>query len=128
MAVKRVGQLGLAEAWLRPGAADGSRRLDRLTELVRWYRFDKLLGRLRDDGPGRAAWPPLLMFKALLLASLYGLSDAELEEALKDRLSFRRFVGLSLEDAVPDHTVICRFRNLLIREDLMGRLFGELDR
>ena len=55
-----------------------------------------------------------MMFRALLLASLYGLSDAELEEALGDRLSFRRFVGLGLEDEVPDHTTICRFRQGLI--------------
>ena len=65
-------------------------------------------------GSGRPAYPSLLMFKVLLLQSLYGLSDAEMEEALGDRLSFRRFVGLSLTDAVPDHTTICRFRNLLV--------------
>ena len=68
------------------------------------------------------------MFKALLLQSLYGLSDAELEEALGDRLSFRRFVGLGLEDAVPDHTTICRFRLRLIDGGLLEKLFAELDR
>jgi IS5 family transposase len=67
------------------------------------------------------------MFKALLLQSLYGLSDAELEEAITDRLSFRKFVGLSLEDDVPDHTTLCRFRNLLVGEGLLERLFSELD-
>ena len=50
----------------------------------------------------------------LLLQSLYGLSERELEEALGDRLSFQRFVGLSLEDAAPDHTVLNRFRNQLV--------------
>jgi IS5 family transposase len=68
------------------------------------------------------------MFKALLLQSLYGLSDVELEEALGDRLSFRRFVGLGLEDAVPDHTTLCRFRLRLIEARLLERLFAELDR
>jgi IS5 family transposase len=68
------------------------------------------------------------MFKALLLQSLYGLSDAELEEALNDRLSFRRFVGLSLEDATPDHTTLCRFRLALIEAGLLEKLFAELDR
>lgn len=127
MAVKRTGQLGFVDGWL--GRSVGSSdRLDRLTDLVRWYRFEKLLGRLRDGGPGRAAYAPLLMFKALLLQSLYGLSDAQLEEALADRLSFRRFVGLSLEDDVPDHTTICRFRLRLIDEDLLAKLFAELDR
>jgi IS5 family transposase len=68
------------------------------------------------------------MFKALLLQSLYGLSDAGLEEALSDRLSFRRFVGLSLEDATPDHTTLCRFRLKLIDAGLLEKLFAELDR
>jgi len=127
MAVKRTGQLSWAEA-LFPGGLKGSSRLDRLSALVRWYRFEKLLGRLREEGPGRPGYRPLAMFKALLLQSLYGLSDPELEEALGDRLSFRRFVGLGLEDEVPDHTTICRFRNRLIEAGLLEKLFAELDR
>ena len=95
---------------------------------MRWYRFEKLVGALRDGGPGRAAWPPLVMVKALLLGSLYGLSDRELEEAIGDRLSFRRFTGLSLEGAVPDHSSLCRFRNLLIAQGLLEKLFAELDK
>lgn len=125
MAVKKSGQISWAEA-LFPGGLKGSTRLDRLTDLVRWYRFEKLLGRLREEGPGRPGYRPLMMFKALLLASLYGLSDAELEEALGDRLSFRRFAGLGLEDEVPDHTTICRFRNRLIEAGLLEKLFDEL--
>ncbi len=127
MAVKRTGQLSWAEA-LFPGGLKGSGRLDRLSGLVKWYRFEKLLGRLRDEGPGRAGYRPLAMFKAVLLASLYGLSERELEEALDDRLSFRRFVGLALEEKVPDHTVLNRFRNRLIAEGLLEKLFAELDR
>lgn len=128
MAVKQTGQLSLAEAFLGRKLADGSSPLDRLSGLVKWYRFEKLLTPLRDGGPGRAAWPPPVLFKALLLQSLYGLSDRELEEALGDRLSFRRFVGLGLEESVPDHTVLSRFRNLLVGEGLLEKLFGELDR
>jgi len=126
MATKRTGQLSFAEALLADGLGRTG-RLDRLLELVRWYRFEKLLARLRDEGPGRPGYPPLLMFKALLLQSLYALSDAELEEALADRLSFRRFVGLSLTDAVPDHTTLCRFRLRLVESALLDRLFAELD-
>jgi IS5 family transposase len=69
----------------------------------------------------------LVLFRALLLQSLYGLSDRELEEALADRLSLR-FVGLSLEDTAPDHTVLNRFRNQLVELGLLEKLFGELDR
>lgn len=110
-----------------PAARAG--RLDRLAALVKWYRFEKVLARLRRlDGPGRPAYGSLLMFKALLLQSLYGLSDMELEEALADRLSFRRFVGLGLDETVPDHTTLNRFRNLLVEEQLLEKLFAELDR
>ena len=69
----------------------------------------------------------LTLVKAVLLQSLYGLSDRELEAALADRLSFRRFVGLALDQAVPDHTVINRFRNRLIAAGLLEGLFAELD-
>lgn len=127
MAVKRTGQTSFIEAWL-PGGLGGSARLDPLASLVKWYRFGKILAGLVDGGPGRPAYPPLVMFKAVLLQSLYGLSDPELEDALGDRLSFRRFVGLSLEDAVPDHSTICRFRNALVAGGLMEKLFAELDR
>jgi IS5 family transposase len=127
MAVKQTGQFSFVDALLPQ--AGGNQRLDRLSALVKWYRFEKLLRGLRDEtSAGRPAYPPLVMFKALLLQSLYGLSDAELEEALYDRLSFRRFAGLSLEAVVPDHTTLCRFRNLLTEAGLLEKLFAELDR
>ena len=105
MAVKRTGQPSFVEVLLATKGGGGS--LDRLSGLVKWYRFEKVIGHLRDEaGPGRPGYPALVLFKALLLQSLYGLSDRELEEALDDRLSFRRFAGLSVEEAVPDHTVL----------------------
>jgi IS5 family transposase len=130
MAERKSGQFSFVEA-LAPQLVSGSGRLDRLCLLVRWYRFEKLLASVRDGGAGgagRPAYRPLLMFKVLLLQSLYGLSDAETEEALGDRLSFRRFAGLALTDAVPDHSTICRFRNLLVGRGLLEKLFAELDR
>jgi IS5 family transposase len=128
MAVKQTGQPSFMEALL-PKGSGANATLDRLASLVKWYRFEKLLAHLRDEeGPGRPGYPVLVLFRALLLQSLYGLSDRELEEALADRLSFKRFVGLSLEDAAPDHTVLNRFRNRLIEQGVLEKLFGELDR
>lgn len=128
MAVKQTGQPSFIEAWL-PKGTGANAALDRLSGLVKWYRFEKLIGHLRDEGsPGRPGYPVLVLFRALLLQSLYGLSERELEEALGDRLSFKRFVGLSLEDATPDHTVLNRFRNQLVEGGLLEKLFGELDR
>jgi IS5 family transposase len=127
MAVKQTGQLGFVDA-LVGEQVGGSTALDRMNGLVKWYRFEKAMSHLRDAGPGRPGYPVLVLFKGLLLQTLYGLSDRELEEALKDRLSFRRFIGLSLTEAVPDHTVLNRFRNALVAAGLVDKLFGELDR
>jgi transposase, IS5 family len=126
MTTKPIGQFSFVDALL-PSARIG--RLDRLSGPVKWYRFEKILSRLRQPNtPGRPAYSVPMMFKALLLQSLYGLSDSELEEALADRLSFRRFEGLALDEAVPDHTTLNRFRNLLIEAGLLEKLFSELDR
>lgn len=128
MPVKGSGQFSFVDALLSRelGRSDV---LERLSGLVKWYRLEKLLKGMRQEaGPGRPGYRPLDLFKGLLLQSLYGLSDADLEYALKDRLSFRRFVGLGLEDGVPDHSTYCRFRNLLVAEGRLEKLFAELDR
>ena len=126
MAVKRTGQLGFGEVGLARRA--GAPALERVSALVDWGGLERSLAGLRDEGPGRAGYRPLLLFKALLLQAWYGLSDAELEFRLGDSLAFGRFVGLSLEDEVPDHTTLCRFRNRLVNARLLEKLFGELDR
>ena len=127
MAVKRTGQMSFAEALVavKPGLND---QLDRLNGLVDWASFTAVMAHLRSDGPGHPGYPVLVLFKALLLQTLYGLSDRELENALADRLSFRRFAGLGLDQDVPDHTVYNRFRALLIKERLLEALFTDLDR
>jgi IS5 family transposase len=126
MAVKRTGQPSFVEALLSTKGGGGE--LDRLSGLVKWCRFEKLVGHLRDEAaPGRPGYAALVLFKAVLLQSLYGLSERELVAALDDRLSFRRFVGLSLAEPVPDHTVLNRFRNRLAAEGLLEKLFAELD-
>jgi IS5 family transposase len=70
-----------------------------------------------DDAPGagggRPHWPVVLMLKVALLQRWFALSDPMAEEMLRDRISFRRFVGLSFDDATPDHTTICVFRKRL---------------
>ncbi|MDZ7923296.1 MAG: transposase [Marinagarivorans sp.] len=76
---------------------------------------------------GELAWPPLMMFKALLLQSWYGLSDSQLEKQLARDLLFRRFAGLSLADNVPDHSTLWRFRNTLDKENLREKLLIEIN-
>jgi transposase, IS5 family len=126
MAIKRTGQLGFAEALIRgkPGLND---QLDRLDALVDWPAIEKPMAHLRHDGPGQGGYPVRVLFKALILQALYGLSERELETAILDRISFRRFVGLSLEEAVPSYSVYCRFRGDLIAGNLIEPAFAALD-
>lgn len=120
-------QLGFAEAFMASGLG-ANRRLDRVSQLVEWAPFERLLEALRPGEAGRPPYPALSMFKGLLLQQWYGLSDPGLEEALLDRLSFRRFCGFALDQATPDETTICRFRQALSAAGLGVRLLEELNR
>jgi transposase, IS5 family len=125
---RRVGQLGFLDAAVSRRGNGGVEALAEIERLVDWSGFEILLNGVHASARGEAAYPPLVMFKVLLLQRWYGLSDPAMEAALSDRLSFMRFAGLSLEDRTPDHTTIWRFRDLLGREGLMERLVAELGR
>lgn len=120
-------QLGFGEGWISPKIGQNA-ALERLSNEVDWSRFEALLGPSEPQGPGRPPKLRLLMLKALLLQQWYGLSDADLEDALNDRMSFRRFVGLALETPAPDHTTLCRFRNQLAEDGLSEKIFAEFSR
>src|SRR5262245_1040760 len=120
-------QLGFGDGRLSAKVGQNA-TLERLSSEVNWRRLEKLLSRVEPQGAGRPPYEPLLMLKALLLQQWYGLSDAALEEALNDRLSFRKFLGLSLEAPAPDHTTLCRFRNRLAEAGLRATPFAELER
>lgn len=126
MGEKRIGAGGFADAFVASGAGS-NRRLERIDGLFDWACFERLLTPLRSD-LGRKGYPALAMFKALLLQQWYGLSDPGLEEALADRLSFRRFCGFSLADRTPDETTFVRFRAALAERGLSEGLFAEAAR
>ena len=118
-----VGQPSFAEALVRGGS---NARLERIEGLIDWSSLGAVLEGVYDSTKGRPSYPPLVLLKVLLLQGWYGLSDPGMEEALADRLSFRRFVGLGLEDTVPDHSTISRFRTLLAQRGLAERVFAEV--
>ena len=103
-------------------------QLERITALVDWAPLAEIVSVVYAAPRGRPAYPPLLMVKAMLLAQWYELSDEQLEQALWDRISFRRFVGLGLDDDAPDRSTVSRFRLQLVRRGLAARLFDELNR
>ena len=97
-------------------------RLERIAELVEWDELSALVEEIYSSPEGRPSYPPLMMVKALLLQEWYDASAAELAQALSDRLSFRRFVGLGLQDAAPDASTITRFRQQLTKRELAAPL------
>jgi len=103
-------------------------RLDRIEELLDWQRIDRLLDAINAEKRGGRGYPPLCMLKALLLAQWHDLSDPGLEDALADRLSFRRFCGFPLDEETPDETSFVRFRAKLRDLKLYEKLFAEVNR
>ena len=80
---------------------------------------------------GRPACRVAVLLRVMILQHLYGLSDPQAEEQLRDRLSFQKFAQLDAQEAVPDETTICRFRQRLIEcglhEELLGLLNTQLE-
>lgn len=126
MARKRIGQMSWIDGAIKQRGGQRRDRLGEIVTLLDWWPFETLLSAIHGSARGEAAYPPLMMFKVLLLQRWYGLSDPAMEEALYDRLSFRRFAGLALEDDTPDHSTIFRFRDELTRRGLMAKLLAEL--
>ena len=125
----------------QPGFFDGDERLkalsaagDPLERLAQVVDFEVFRGDLeaalsRSDRAkgGRPAYDTVLMFKILVLQTLYTLSDDQTEYQLRDRWSFMRFVGLALPDPVPDAKTIWLFREQLARAGATERLFTRFD-
>lgn len=111
---------------LLPAGFGRNERLERISGLIDWGRLAVLIRKVRPGETGRPPYEPLTMFKALLLQQWYGLSDPGLEEALLDRVSFRRFCGFALDSQTPDETTLCRFRNALQQAGLGDALFQEV--
>src|SRR5215472_2610944 len=84
--------------------------LERLSAVVDFELFRADLERaVRRSERARGGRPPfdhVLMFKALVLQASHNLSDERTEYLIRDRLSFMRFLGLGLADAVPDANTI----------------------
>ena len=106
--------------------------LEKLSEAVNFeafrYRLNKALKRSERTRGGRPPYDPVMMFKVLVLQSLYNLSDDESEFMIRDRLSFMRFLGLGVNDPVPDATTIWLFREHLTEARAMDKRFTLFDK
>ncbi len=122
----------------QPGFFDVADRLAKLGEkcepllrsnaLVDWEAFRAELLRVhekeRKSNAGAKPFDVVLMFKILVLQQLHNLSDEGIEYQIRDRFSFMRFLGLELEDVVPDAKTIWLFREQTKEIGLMAKLFS----
>lgn len=102
--------------------------LVKLEEHINWNIFVPILDVAfsRPEHLSKMGRPPfdrLMMFKILILQSLYNLSDDQMEYQITDRRSFMRFLGLKVSDKVPDAKTIWKFRETLLQEEVIEALF-----
>ncbi len=102
--------------------------LERLNKIINWEVFSPTLQSIENKEPknnaGAKPYSPLLMFKILILQRYYNLSDSQIEYQILDRLSFCRFLGLTLSDSVPDEKTVWDFRERITNQGLDAKLFA----
>ena len=102
---------------------------NQINSIIDWEKIDQLIKRHYNKGVsavGRPSYSGLLLFKITLLQTWYNLSDYEVEDQVNDRISFSKFLGLSLEDNCPDHSVISRFRTEMTKRKVYDKLLEEI--
>jgi len=102
--------------------------LQRINEEVDFSFAHEVHNKLHKAKTGRRPYSAVLMYKIVLLQNLFGLSDAGAEEAIYDRKSFQDFLGLNLNDNIPDESSIGRFRNALVEAKEDENFFQEVDK
>ena len=103
-----------------------------MNEVVEWESFrgslETVRGKDRKSNAGARPYDVVLMFKILIIQSLYNLSDEGVEYHILDRLSFMRFLGLRLGSRVPDAKTIWLFREQLSEAGMAEKLFRRFER
>ena len=111
---------------------EGPDPLARLNARIDWEMFRPNLERgfeKEAKGPGgRPRHDVVMMFKILVLQRYYNLSDEQAEYQINDRLSFQKFLGLTLSDTVPDQKTIWLFREVLSHRGRVNKLFKRFER
>jgi IS5 family transposase len=96
------------------------KRMEKINAIINWPRIERLLlshYTVGKSSEGADAYPPLLLLKCFLIQQWFHIdSDPELETQINDRISFKKFLGLSFDQLSPDHSTFSRFRNRLSKK------------
>ena len=105
--------------------------LEKLDSVIRWKIFlpllKKALKKDKKSNAGRPSYDYLMMFKVLLLQRMYNLSDAQMQFQILDRYTFKRFLGISDENAIPDEKAIWLYRESLTNAGVIEKLFEKFN-
>ena len=105
--------------------------LEQLNKVIKWEMFrSKLTKACQQEDTGKGGRPPIdviVKFKASTIKRIYNLSYEQTEYQINDRLSFMRFLGISLSDRVLDANTIWDFENTLAQAGIMEELFCMFD-
>jgi len=104
-------------------------KLSELESMIDWESFRSIIGDLyknTTEQGGRPNIDEILMLKMLVLQSLYGLSDPEMERQANDRISFRKFLGFP--EKIPDHSTLWYFRERLIKTGKEQEVWDQLQK
>ena len=126
---------------MQPGFFDWQNRFEKLDKTkdpllklnsaINWQMFRAELEAIRDkqrkSTAGAKPYDAVMMFKILIMQSLYNLSDEAVEYQILDRMSFMRFLGLHAGDPVPDAKTIWLFREQLKAAGRIEKLFKQFD-
>ena len=87
----------------------------------------KALGYGERPKGGRPPYDAVVMFKILVLASMHNLSDERMEFLIRDRFSWRRFLGFQIGEPTPDQKTIWVVREKLTRAGTFKALFAAFE-
>lgn len=102
--------------------------LEQLDKIMDWEIFMPIMDEIRPDKTqegvgGRPPYPNLFVFKSLILKSLNGVSNEQMEYFVNDRLSWKRFLGLSLEEKSPDENAFWTWEEIVVKSGRYDELF-----
>ncbi len=104
--------------------------LRQIDQIIDWSKIEKEINKVYKKGKsvdGRPSYSGLLLFKMQLLQIWYNMSDPGVEDFVNDSLGAMRFCGLQLEDSVPDHSTLSRFRSELVAKKAYDRLLRKMN-
>lgn len=101
-----------------------------IDQIIDWNLIEKEIDKVYKKGQsadGRPSYRGIVLFKMMLIQTWYGMSDPGVESYVNDSLSATKFCQLDLEDTVPDHSTLSRFRKELLEKKAYDRMLRKIN-